>query len=124
MKKLQDYMGFHIGHASVMFETDSYADGKVLSLYSIGKIDVPKVRKHIKELNCKKLIVICPRQSFAMHKQALDYEILQELKSDSSFTTDNEILKRELPILEEDLSKEIEETLYNMYEDDEECKLF
>lgn len=113
-----------ITDASVLFETDSYADGKVLSLYSVGKIDVPKVRKHIKELNCKKLIVICPRQSFDMHKQALDYEILQDLKSDSSFTTDNEILKRELPILEEDLSKEIEETLYNMYEDDEECKLF
>lgn len=113
-----------ITDASVLFETDSYADGKVLSLYSIGKIDMPKVRKHIKELNCKKLIVICPRQSFAMHKQALDYEILQELKSDSLFTTDNEILKRELPILEEDLSKEIEETLYSMYEDDEECKLF
>ena len=115
---------FSISDASILFEADSYADGKVLSLYSISKIDVPKVRKHIKELNCKKLIVICPRQSFAMHKQALDYEILQELKSDSSFTTDNEILKRELPILEEDLSKEIEETLYNMYEDDEECKLF
>lgn len=113
-----------ITDASVLFETDSYADGKVLSLYSVGKIDVPKVRKHIKELNCKKLIVICPSQSFTMHKQALDYEILQDLKSDSSFTTDNEILKRELPILEEDLSKEIEETLYNMYEDDEECKLF
>lgn len=113
-----------ITDASVLFETDSYADGKVLSLYSIGKIDVPKIRKHIKELNCKKLIVICPRQSFAMHKQALDYEILQELKKDSTFTTDNEVLKRELPILEEDLSKEIEETLYDMYEDDEECKLF
>lgn len=113
-----------ISDASILFETDSYADGKILSLYSIGKIDVPKVRKHIKELNCKKLIVICPRQSFAMHKQALDYEILQELKRDSLFTTDNEILKRELPILEEDLSKEIGETLYNMYEDDEECKLF
>lgn len=114
----------NITEASVLFETDSYTDGKVLSLYSIGKIDVPKVRKHMKELNCKKLVVICPRQSFSMHKQVLDYEILQELKSDSLFTADNEILKRELPILEEELAKEIEETLYSMYEDDEECKLF
>ncbi len=113
-----------ITEVSVLFDTDSYADGKVISLYSIGKIEVSKIRKHIKELNCKKLIVICPRHSFTMLKQALDYEILQELKNDSSFTTDNEILKRELPILEEDLSKEIEEYLYKMYEDDEECKLF
>lgn len=119
---VEDFLS--INDASVLFETDAYADGKVISLYSIGKIDVSKVRKHIKELNCNKLIVICPRQSFTMLKQALDYEILQELKNDSSFTTDNEILKRELPILEEDLSKEIEEFLYKMYEDDEESKLY
>lgn len=114
----------NITDAMVLFNADSYADGKVISLYSIGKIEVSKVRKHVKELDCKKLIVICPRQRFTMFKQALDYEILQELKNDSIFTTDNEILKRELPILEEDLSKEIEECLYKMYEDDEECKLF
>ncbi|MBD5500262.1 MAG: hypothetical protein HDR10_03520 [Lachnospiraceae bacterium] len=119
---VDEFLG--ITNASVLFETDSFADGKVLSLYSIGKIESAKVRKHIKELNCKKLIVVCPKDSFGMLKQALDYEILQEIKNNSSFTADNEILKRELPILEEDLSKELEECLYQMYEEDAECKLF
>ncbi len=110
--------------ASVLFEADKYADGKVLSLFSTGKVETSKIRKHLKELDCKKLIVISPKKSFNMHKQALDYEILQDLKNNTSFTTDNEILKRELPILEEDLSKELEEALYEMYEDDNECKVF
>lgn len=119
---VEDFLS--IMDASVLFEADSFADGKVLSLYSIGKIDSTKVRKHIKELNCRKLIVICPKCSFNMLKQALDYEILQELKNNLSFTADNEILKRELPILEEDISKELEEFLYKVYEEDDECKLF
>lgn len=110
--------------ASVLFEADSFADGKVLSLYSLAKIDSTKVRKHIKELNCGKLIVICPKITFNMLKQALDYEILQELKNNRSFMADNEILKRELPVLEEDLSRELEEVLYGMYEEDDGCRLF
>ncbi len=119
---VEDFL--NLTDASVLFEIDNYADGKVLSLYSIGKIDPSKVRKHLKELNCKKLVVICPKWSFGMLKQALDYEILLELKNNISFTADNEILKRELPILEEDLSKELEECLYQMYEEDAECKVF
>ncbi len=119
---VEDFLS--ITDASVLFEADSFADGKVISLYSVGKIDSSKVRKHMKELNYRKLIVICPKTSFGMLKLALDYEILQELKNNVSFTADNEILKRELPILEEDLSKELEEYLYQMYEEDDECKLF
>lgn len=119
---VEDFLS--ITDASVLFEADSFTDGKVLSLYSIGKIDSSKVRKHMKELNCRKLIVICPKYSFSMLKQALDYEILQELKSNISFAEDNEILKRELPILEDDISKGLEECLYRMYEEDDECKLF
>lgn len=113
-----------ISDVSAILEADAFADGKVISLYSVGKIDASKVRKHLKELNSKKLIVICPKQSFTMLKQALDYEIIQELKINTSFTGDNEILKRELPILEEDITKELEEFLYEMYEEDSECKLF
>lgn len=119
---VEDFLS--LADASVLFEADNYADGKVLSLFSTGKIDFSKVRKQLKELNCRKLIVICPKCSFGMLKQALDYEILQELKNNVSFTADNEILKRELPILEEDLSKELEECLYQMYEEDSECKVF
>lgn len=113
-----------ISDASALLDTETFADGKVISLYSIGKIDTAKVRKHLKELNSNKLIVICPKRSFTMIKQALDFEILQELKSNASFTEDNEVLKRELPILEEDITKELEEHLFEMYEDDCECKLF
>lgn len=119
---VEDFLS--ISDANILFETDAFTDGKVVSLFSLGKIDVSKVRKHIKELNCKKLVVICPKQSFTNLKLALDYEIVQELKNNTAFTADNEILKRELPILEEDISKELEEILYRMYEDDKECKLF
>jgi len=114
----------NISDATVLFDPDSFTDGKVLSLYSIGKIDVSKVRKHLKELACPRLVVICPKSSFEMLKQALDYEILQELKDNTLFTSDNEVLRRELPILEEDLSKELSEYLYQMYEEDAECKVF
>lgn len=113
-----------VSDAKILFETDAHADGKVISLFSLGKINFAKVRKHIKELDCKKLLVVCPKQSFSGLKLALDYEIVQELKNNAAFTADNEILKRELPIMEEDISKELEEMLYRMYEDDIECKLF
>ncbi|MBR4027167.1 MAG: hypothetical protein IKJ01_06370 [Lachnospiraceae bacterium] len=112
-----------IMNANVLFSSNNFADGKVISLYSVEKINLDVIKNHIKYLNCQKLIVICPNITFNMQKKALDYEILQELKNNQSFTVDNEIMRRELPILEEDLSKELEEYLFKMY-NDEECKLF
>lgn len=111
----------NIEDARVLFDSSEYADGKVLSLYSITNIDVSQVRKHIKRLACKKLVVICPNKSFDKEKQVIDYEILQELRNSNTFTDDNEILKRELPLLEEDLSQEIGLHLRAIYEDDDEC---
>ena len=113
-----------ITDASVLFDTNDFADGKILSLYSLSEIEISKIQRHIEELHCERLIVICPKISFTLTKQALDYEIVQELKNNTSFSTDNEIMKRELPILEEDLSKQLEEVLYKMYEEDVACQLF
>lgn len=113
-----------ISDASVLFDTGCFADGKVISLYSLEKIDSIKIEKHVEKLNCERLIAVCPNRRFTLHKQALDYEIIQDLKRNSSFTADNEVLKRELPILEEDLSKELEGFLYEMYDADASCHLF
>lgn len=116
------FMG--ISNANVLFDVDNYADGKVISLFSTSKIDVESVKEHVLQLSCKKLIVVCPRQGFTLSKKALDYEILQELKANNSFNEDNEVMRKELPILEEDLEKEIREYLYKIYEEDKKCRLF
>ena len=113
-----------IEDASVVFDESHFADGKVLSLYSVGKIDIAEIRKHTKELNCNKIIIICPMQSIDVFKVAQDYEILQDLKNNNFFTADNEIMKKEMPVLEEDLAKEIQEHLFKIYEENEECRVF
>ena len=69
-------------------------------------------------------MVVCPKQAIKVSKQLKDYEIIQELTTNSLFVGNNEILKRELPILIEDLTREIEILISAIYEDDGETKVF
>lgn len=117
--RVNDFLA--IDDSYVLFDSSEYTDGKVISLYSVDKIDLPLVRKHIKKLGCKKLVVVCPNKVFDKKQQVIDYEILQDLRNSNTFIDDNEVLKREIPLLEEDLSQEIEMHLRSIYEEDNEC---
>lgn len=103
--------------ARVLFEEETYGDGRVLSLHSVKKPNMALVRKKVQELHCEKLIVVCPAQELDVRKQAKDYEILQELKANSTFTDNNEVMKKELPLMEEDLATAISERVRELYEE-------
>lgn len=93
-------------------------DGKVITLFSFIGIRQELVKKHLLSLADKRLVVVCPKKGIAAKKQLKEYEIIREIKDDSSFTKNNEILKKELPLLLDDLSTELELLVRSVYEDD------
>ncbi len=107
----------------VLFEDTTCGDGRVLSLYSLSTINIERVRQKVQELHCEKLLVVCPVQKLEVHKQVKDYEILQDLKGNSTFTNNHEVLKKEIPLMEEDLAAAILKQIQEVYADTE-CKVF
>ena len=93
-------------------------DGKVITLYSFSGIKQEVVKRHVLELADKRLVVVCPKIGLKVQKQLIDYEIIRTLKDNQSFTSNNEILKKELPLLLDDLSAELELAINSIYEDD------
>ena len=71
----------------------------------------------------KRLVVICPKKGLKAKKQLKDYEIISDLKGNQVFTNNNEILKRELPLLLDDLTTELEIIIGDVYEDDLDTKV-
>lgn len=113
-----------LADASVLFEKEDAADGKVISLYSFEKYSVVDVKSHFKELNCKKLIIVLPKGKFDSAKALKDFEILQEIRVDQAFINSNEVMKREIPLLEEDIVKEVEDQVADIYSDNNAKILF
>lgn len=99
---------------------DGSLDGKVIKLYSFNPISQMKVKKHYKKLACERLIVVVPQEGLNIKKQLVDYEILQVLRNSASFSGDDEILRRELPIIEDDITQEVEDVLAAVYGKDSE----
>lgn len=97
---------------------DCIGDGKVITLFSFTEIKQEVVKKHLLDLAEKRLIVVCPRKGLKAKKQLKDYEIIQELRTNQVFTSDNEILKKELPLMMEDLTVELDLLIGEVYEDD------
>ncbi len=98
----------------VLFEDMPFCDGVVLSLFSIKKINEGDIRRKLRTLCNNKIVVICPQKEFLKQKQTLDYEIIQELKHDI-FIEENQVMSKELPLQEEELGKEIELEIEEMY---------
>ena len=107
----------NIGSASALVGKDTL-DGKVITLFSFTGIKQEQVNKHLLDLADKRLVIVCPKKGLKAQKQLKDYEIIRELKDNVSFTNNNDILKRELPILLDDLSTELELMMKAVYEDD------
>lgn len=97
---------------------DCAGDGKVITLFSFTEIKQEVVKKHFLALAEPRLVVVCPERGLKAQKQLKDYEIIQELRDNQTFTSNNEILKRELPLLVEDLTAELESLIGEVYEDD------
>lgn len=103
---------------------DLDGDGKVITLYGLSAIKQDEVKEHLKTMADSRLVIICPRKGIKLFKQIRDYEIIQELKNNSTFTHNNEILKNELPLMLEDITMEIENNLYNIYTTSGDTKVF
>lgn len=99
-------------------------DGKVITLFSFVEIKQELVNKHLLQLADKRLVVVCPKKKLRVQKQLKEYEIIREIREDALFTNNNEILKKELPLLLDDLSLELETLLGSVYGSGSETKVF
>ena len=113
-----------ISDANVFFDEKEAGDGKVISLYGISKFSTAEVKKHYKELGSRKLVIVLPKKVFKAVKAVRDYEILQEIKSNSEFVSSNAVLKKEIPLLEEDIVKDVEDELDEVYSSEDARVLF
>lgn len=97
-----------IDNASVFFSDGNFQDGKVIALYSRDEVDnAIAVEEKVASFHVENLIIIYSNKRFYMEKQAKDFEIIQDIKSDAKFISENGVLVKELLILEEDLEKEL-----------------
>ena len=104
---------------------DCAGDGKIVSLFSFEEIEQKAVKKHFFELAEPRLVVICPQRGLSLKAQSSlkEYEIIQELRENQIFTSNNEILKRELPLLTEDLTAELELLISEVYVEDSKTRV-
>lgn len=102
---------------------DCTGDGKVITLFSFVEIKQESVERHFLDLAEPRLVVVCPKRGLRSQKQLKEYEIIQELKNNQTFTSDNEILKKELPLMIDDLTTGLELSLSEIYEDDTDTKV-
>lgn len=102
---------------------DDVLDGKVITLFGFEEANQDLIIQHILELADKRLVVTCPQKPLNARKQLRDYEIIKELIADQFFTNNNEILKRELPLLLDDLTTELEQLISSVYEDNSEARV-
>ena len=113
----------NIENADSLFTYDENADGKTLFVYDFAPVKQTQVRKHLADLANTNIVVICPTKALKVTKELRDYEILQDLKQSNVFINSNEVLQREIPLLEDDLIKVIEKDIHEA-ETDSECKIF
>ena len=104
-----------ISNAETMFDENNNADGKVISLYCLGECDLSSVKEHYEKLKCDKLVIILPSKPVTVLKELRDYEILQEIRKNQVFIESNPVLRKEIPLLEEDLVKAVEDELSGLY---------
>lgn len=102
---------------------DCVGDGKVITLYSFIGIKQEAVKKHLLDLKEPRLVIVCPKKGLKAQKQLKNYEIIQELRNNQRFTDDYEILKKELPLLAEDLTTELEVLIGQVYEEDSDTRV-
>ncbi|SHJ50758.1 hypothetical protein [Pseudobutyrivibrio xylanivorans] len=92
------------------------ADGKVITLYSFEGINQTQIKEHIQKLNCDRLVVVVPKHKLSVQKEIKEFAILQSIRDDRVFLSENEAIHREIPLLEEDITLVVEEELEKEYD--------
>lgn len=111
-------------NSSQAFFDNKEGDGKVVTLYSFGKIRQEEVKNHFLKLADKRLIIVCPQKGLNVEKQLKDYEIIHELRENQAFINNNEIVTKELPLLLDDLTSELEYLIGTVYDEDSGTEIF
>lgn len=113
---VEDFLG--INDFNVIFQDGNFCDGKVVALYSKKDNDYTnQIVEKLQNNNIQKLVVIYGRTVLNVLEQIEEYEVVQELKNDIVFFNqdENKVLQKEIPVIEEDLGKEIECYLQNNF---------
>lgn len=119
---VEDFL--NIQNPEVFFGAEDLADGMVISLYALREDNwEEQIKERVLFYKDGRLVVKCTDKPFELIKQARDYEIVQELKENQVFVDNNEVLKRELPLLEEDLSKELSSHIESIFDENIHCKV-
>lgn len=116
-----------INELNVVLGNKNVCDGKVLVLYSVDDVDyTEKIYSKIRDCQCKKIIVIYSRKTMTLQDKMLEYEVLQEIKADTLFfaSEENKVLLKEVPIIEDDLYREIYFYIDTAFEDISERTIF
>lgn len=104
-------------NVDVLLHDGKFQDGKVVALYSLDNSNrTEQIMKKVAELTSYNIIVIYTEKPFVMMDKARDYEIIQNIKSDDKFMKENEILSKELVVMEEDIEKILSDYLENEFE--------
>lgn len=123
----QEYMEaeyfLNIESAEVFFDTEKKADGKVITLFSKKTISQDAVIEKVGRLRRKNLIIVVPKEKILCEKELTEYEILQDIRKKSLLSVNNDIIEREIPLLEEDIIDTVRNRCTEIYLDDKECKV-
>lgn len=116
-----------INELGVILENKKVCDGKVIVLYSTDEVDYTEgIYSKIRECLCKKIIVVYSRKTMTLQDKMLEYEVLQEIKADTIFfaSEENKVLLKEIPVIEDDLYREIYAYIDTAFEDINERVIF
>lgn len=113
----------NINDGRVLVDNDCL-DGKVVTLYSFNAAKQADVKKHVEKLACNRLVVVSPNKKISVANRLRDYEIVEDIKKSGYLNDNYEILKREIPIIEDDIEAEIIDQLEKVYEENSDTKIF
>ena len=91
------------------------ADGKILALYWKERPRQNEVKEILQRLNDPRLIVVLPKQAFALEQKIRRFQVVKKLLADASFLEENRVLEQELELYQEDLMYEINHALEQQY---------
>lgn len=112
---VEDFL--QIDNMDVFLEDGKFQDGKVIALYSLENVDrTIEIQKKVNTFSAENIVVIYAKALFVLGNKAKDYEILQDIKADVKFMKENEILSKELNVLEEDVIKLLSDFLEDEFE--------
>lgn len=99
-------------------------DGKIITLYSFNAARQAEVKKHVEKLASDRLVVVSPKKKMTSENRLRDYEIVEDIRKSGYLNDNNEILKREIPIIEDDIETELKDQLEEIYGNNSGTKIF